>query len=185
MKKRDRRNFYIGLSVFILVAVLILLGFSIVNRVYLKQEIGEKIEGFGLIGVLVFSFFLDLIPQYIAPHAILTASLVLGFTMWKTLAAAVIGSAMGSLLGFEIGRKFSSKAQIIESIFGKKKTDYVKKKINNIGKWFVIIAAVSPLPYIPIVLGMIQLSRKNLIKYGIIPRILGLSASALIVYGII
>jgi membrane protein YqaA with SNARE-associated domain len=92
---------------------------------------------------------------------------------WLTILLTVlIGSSLGAIIGFEIGNKFRKKASLIEHWIGKERTEKFEKGINKKGVWFITLAALSPVPYIPLILGMMHLSRKNFIIYGMIPRMI-------------
>ena len=69
-------------------------------------------------------------------------------------------------------------------MFGNKIFKKAERGINKKGKIIVAIAAVSPVPYIPMVLGAIKMARKEFILWGILPRSIGIIISAVIFYGI-
>ena len=54
--------------------------------------------------------------------------------------------------------------------------------INKYGKIVIPIAALSPLPYLPVVIGSMNFSRRNFIIYGLIPRSIGFVIYGFLVY---
>jgi len=86
----------------------------------------------------------------------------------------VVGSTLGSLLGFYIGKR---KGYLLaRELYGKEKVDKMKSILDSYGKWFVALSAISPLPYIPLIFGSLNMEGRKFIYYGLIPRILGIIA---------
>jgi len=79
-----------------------------------------------------------------------------------------LGSAFGAVVGFSLGKKYGLKLSI--GWLGEKKVKKIEHGINTYGKWIVGVAAFSPLPYISIVFGALDMSWRNFILYGMIPR---------------
>lgn len=152
-----------------------------INYETLQGEISQQIEIYGLIALVVLSFFLDLFPQYISPHIGLFSAALFNFNLINSFFLVLIGSTVGSIVGFEIGKAIRSKSS--KNLFGK--TFQIKRAINQKGKWVVSLAAVSPVPYLPIVLGILDMKRDNFIIYGIVPRAIGLFLITLFAYGVI
>jgi len=70
--------------------------------------------------------------------------------------------------------------EAVDALSPKKSTKKLTYLTNKYGKIVIPIAAVSPLPYLPVVLGTMNLSKRNFIIYGLVPRALGIIA-----YGIL
>lgn len=170
MKKVNKYRIIVA-SIFILVIIFFI--FSITKYNSLEDQIKKKVEIGGLISVGIFSFILDFLPQYMPPHIFIVMNKLIGFNFILLLLLVTIGSSLGSLVGFEIGRRVKKGNSLLE-VLGKKKVKLFEKNINGWKKWFVSLAAVSPLPYIPLILGMFNMSRKNFIIFGVIPRVIGL-----------
>jgi len=64
----------------------------------------------------------------------------------------------------------------IDLMSSKKAADRVTHLTNKYGKIIIPIAAISPLPYLPVALGALNLSEKNFVIFGLIPRALGIAA---------
>lgn len=176
------RHFYrilaVLLTLFMVIAIIAGLSYEDV----FKTEISSKIARYGLIGILVVSFTIEFLPQYFSPHILLTGGLISGVNPLFVLIGILLGTFLGSMAGFELGRKIGENA--IEDLFGKKKYAMVKRGMNSYGKWYFALAAVSPLPYVPMIVGSLNMNYRNFIIFGIIPRMIGLVALALLINGI-
>ena len=182
--KSKKWNPYRILAIAVLILTVILFIYSVVNYAFLENKISEQIELYGFSGIFVLSALFDFLPQWISPEAIIVISGLLGFSMMWTVIIAMLGSAFGSMLGFEIGSHLK-KSRLLIDFLGKEKTKEFEKKMNNGGKWILFIAAVSPLPYIPLIFGMLHFSRRIFIIYGLVPRILGFILTGTVVYWIL
>jgi membrane protein YqaA with SNARE-associated domain len=156
------------LGIVILILVICLFVWSAINYSYIKEKSTQEIEIYGIYGLFFVSFILELIPQYVSPHAGILAVKILDINYLISLLAIIFGSATGSLTGFEIGRRI--KKHFLVECFNEKKIKKIKKGLNKKGRLFVLFAAISPLPYIPLLLGMLHLSRKNFVFYGVLIR---------------
>ena len=146
--------------------------FSIIKQGYIRELISSEIEAYGFFFIFLVSALLEFIPQYVTPYVILINAEVIGISISQLLIFTIAGSVIGSLIGFETGRKYG--LGFVENIYNEKEIMRIQKKTNNYGKWFVLVAAISPLPYIPIIFGFLNLTRKNFIIFGVIPRVIGL-----------
>ena len=150
--------------------------YGLMNYQEIRELAETEIQTYGLVGVLLVSFLLDLFPQYISPHIALISAPLLDFNWIYVFLAVAVGSTLGSMLGFEIGAFSKKKSKLSECIFGEEDCKKIEKSLNNGGKWFISLAAISPLPYIPIILGTIGVKRKTFLFYGILPRVMGFVA---------
>jgi len=158
----------------ILIAMIIVV-FAIISIIYyknLKVQISLQVETYGLIGLFLISAFMDLVPQIFSPVFPMIVLIVAGFNVHLAILVACLGAVAGSILGFEIGRKYGFK--YLEALFeddSLKKIDYFIKKY---GKFFIALAALTPLPYFPMIFGAMNFSRRDFFVYGLICRILEL-----------
>jgi membrane protein YqaA with SNARE-associated domain len=182
-KKRVNLNPYKVGAMIVLMIIVILFLYSIFNYKFLEEKISEEIKIYGIVGIGFFAFLLDLVPQYISPHVLAVIGNLLDMNMFYVILFMVIGSILGSMTAFEIGSKLKKSKFLIE-FMGKKREMKIKKGINQGGKYIISLAAISPLPYIPVVIGMLHMERKKFILYGVVPRITGLIVVGLLTYGI-
>ncbi len=170
---------FIGTILTILIFVIIVYGF--VNYAFLKNEFTNVIISYGMLAVFILSFLLDLFPQPFSAHNIVLGAGLLGFPMYQVVVITIIAAFLASVLGFWIGKYFEE--AFIEDLFGRKKINEMKNRMNKGGgKWYVLLSAISPLPYIPILFGAFEMTWKNFFIYGITPRILGFIVTGLFVH---
>lgn len=169
---------------FLIIALVIVFSLFFITRyIFFQEEFLREILFYGLITLFIASILVELIPQFIHPYFLIATAASVGMNIDKVVFLCVLGSLLGSIIGFEIGRKNGTR---IVPIFFKEKT--VKKIFefwNNKGYLFVFIAAVSPVPYFPIVFGSLDMSRRDFILFGLIPRAVSISLfSYLAIFGI-
>ncbi len=181
MEEKGYKIFGILIAIFAIVIFI----FAMINHLAIETKITEQISIYGLTTLFIISFFLEFIPQYISPHITIFSAALLKLNLINAFFAIAIGSSLGSFLGFEVGKRIKHRTNFTESLFGKKIGKKLEKGLNNKGKFIISLTAVTPLPYIPMIWGVLNVSRKNFLIYGIIPRVIGLLIISLISYGII
>jgi len=164
---------------FLLLTFVLMFISSIFAQEALTNTINKEIEAYGLIFVFVIVALLEIVPQYIGPHIIMIESNILGFSLFMNTITVIVGSFLGSLIGYETGQKYGFK--IVKRFYEKFKIKNIENIVNNRGKWIVTIAAISPLPYVPLIFGSLNMSRKNFTIYGLMPRLISFIILALII----
>jgi|SRR3989344_1221824 len=143
--------------------------FALYNYSFFEDEIGYLINSFGAFALLYMTFFLELIPTYVSPHLGILSAIFLKINPLTALLAVLCGSITGSLLGFEIGRLYGK--EFIINLFGERIVNGIERRINFTGgKTVVFLASISPLPYVPMIIGSLNMDRKKFILWGIFPR---------------
>jgi membrane protein YqaA with SNARE-associated domain len=145
-----------------------ILALFIAGIVY-KVEIGEKVTAgiatYGFIGLFALIFLFDFLPQIMSTYIPVTTALLFGLDPFAVCIISIVASAIGSILAYEIGLKASKR--FINDVINEKAHKKVEKGANTWGKWVVLIAAFTPLPYIPMLFGALKLTRKNFYIYGV------------------
>ena len=149
---------------------LALIFYTLTSSEALKQEFSTQVQDYGIPSLFIFSLLLDLIPQLISPVVMLATAILAGINIHCAILVTILGSTLGSIIGFALGKKYMYTA--VDVLTSKKATQRLTYLTNKYGKIIVPIAAISPLPYLPVLLGAMNLSRKNFAIYGLIPRIL-------------
>lgn len=155
------------------ILALIIVGFmifSLINYNNLKQQMTQEVEISGLVGVFILTFFLEFIPQIMNPILGVLAALTAQINVHFVVLTAVIASFMGSVLGFWIGKKYGSK--YVYALFERKTILKIHNFWEKYGKWFVLVSAVTPVPYVPMIFGALHMKWKDFALYGLLPRIL-------------
>lgn len=175
-KKRKVEKTIKFISVFITLLMLALMIYSFTNLFLLDEEISSLIYDYGIIALFAISILLDLIPQLISPIIALSTGVIAGINVHYAIIATILGSTIGSLIGFTLGKKYMFDA--VNVMTSRKSTTMLTNLTNKYGKIIVPIAAFSPLPYLPVLLGAMNFSKRNFLIYGIVPR-----AISLIIFG--
>ncbi|MDP1728687.1 MAG: VTT domain-containing protein [archaeon] len=157
------------ISILFAMAVIGFMVFSLINYNSLKVRVESEVQVSGFIGLFFAMFFLELIPQVMNPVLAVLAAITANMNVYFVLIFAVLGSLAGSLSGFWIGKKYGFK--YIYALFEEKQVVRVHNFWDKYGKWFVLVSAVSPFPFIPLIFGALHMKWKNFIIYGLIPRI--------------
>jgi membrane protein YqaA with SNARE-associated domain len=176
MKIKETKKVIRFTSVFIALLILAILIYSLVNITTIEEETSSLIKYYGVPALFIISIFLDLIPQYISPVVALAAAIISGINVYYATIAIILGSTIGSTIGYTIGKKYLFNA--VDILATKKSTKKLTRLTNDYGKIIIPLAAVSPIPYLPVVIGAIQFSKRNFIIYGLIPRALSLAIYA-------
>jgi len=161
-------------SILIILVAIALTLYTFTNLATINQETSSLINTYGSPALLAVSFFLDLIPQVISPVAALAVGILAGINLYYAIIATALGSAIGSIIGFTIGKKYMFDA--VDIMTSKKSVNKLTHLTNKYGKIIIPIAAISPLPYLPVVLGAINFSKRNFIIFGLIPRAIAIAA---------
>ncbi|MEK6888494.1 MAG: VTT domain-containing protein [Nanoarchaeota archaeon] len=165
MRKEDARKIiWVAFTLFLVLFVL-----SIMFASFLRFEVDKYIETYGSLAVFIASFLLEFVPQYISGHVAMISAHIFGADILVNLFSVLTGAVLGSSLGFAVGQYYG--LDLINKVFNEKRIERIKSLLNQEGKWFVLISAISPLPYIPMIFGALHLSKSNFLIYGIFPRI--------------
>lgn len=171
-----RRSLKISASAFsivILLGILFLVGVTIFDKEKVAHFLTTSIARYGIVSLFFINFLLDFIPQLMTPYSTLVSFLFVGFNPQFVIWFTITGALAGSMLGFEVGRKYGE--EVVEDFVKKKTITKITRFMNNYGgKVALLIAAISPLPYIPMIVGSLNMTRKNFIVYGLLVRFFGL-----------
>lgn len=159
---------------------IILFTLSIIYQEEIGNLFGAGLGGYGAILLFLIAFLIELIPNYLSPHLGVINAYFLDISLKTTVVFLLLGSITGSILGFELGKKYGTK--LTKNFLTERKIRKIENTLNRKGRWGVLFAAISPIPYLPIILGSIKFSRKNFVGFGILPRSVGIVLMTLIVY---
>lgn len=155
----------------LLALVIVALGIiSILSYQFYKYAITSQISAYGLIGLFIVGAFLDLIPQVLNPFLAILAGIGAGLNPDLSILVVIMGSMVGSLIGFEFGRAYGGR--LMATLFPEKMLVNIIDFWQKHGKIVVLVSALTPIPYIPLLFGALEMERKDLWLYGIIPRII-------------
>jgi len=128
------------------------------------------------IWIILLTGFLDSFPNFVSSFFVMISAISSGMNLNFAILLGIIGSTFGSLVGFAIGKKYLF--SIVKLFFRDKKIKSIIEGMNKYGRIFVLLAAIFPFPYLPMVFGAIGIRWKEFFVWGMIPR-----ACAFIFYG--
>ncbi len=167
MKKRLKSKGIIIFFLLVLVGVLSLVYF---NLDYFNEIVSVYVIKYGLIGILVLSFFADLLEQPIGPEVPASLGVLFGLNIVLVLVFSIIGSYIGSLINYFIGKKYLSFE--VKEAFEKKDYKKYRKLFYKYGGLALALAAISPIPWVAFcwLAGSFKMKLRKFVLYGLIPR---------------
>ena len=170
-----------GYGFWIFVFVMIVIA-SMIVFFDIEALTADFIKSYGYKGVFLFSFFADFLVQPIGPDVVL----ILGITSaqlvpWIVLLLVLLGSYCTMTATYFIGKRFGDPA--LYNLLGKR--NYAKMQQNlKYGKLYLVLSAISPIPYVPYLAGIWKLSFWEVCLYMAIPRTLRFVAVFLFVVNV-
>lgn len=180
MNHRKIRIFIQIFNFFIVLLFLAAILFAVIKKDQLSLIASSSIQTYGLIALFAVNFLLEFIPQFLTPFLMYFPALLAGLNIHLSVVIAVVASFFGSLAGYILGEKYGF--PVLSFFFKQESVDKAVVFMNEYGKISILIAAVTPLPYIPMIIGSLEVSRKNFMFYGLIPRAIGLAVFGYLVY---
>jgi len=176
----NKKKLLFTITVLFAIAFTTIFVLSVIYSSEIESLLGANLQSYGGTILFLLALFIELIPNYLSPHLGILNAYALNLNLDTTIAFLLLGSITGSLLGFELGKVYGVK--LADNFVSVKKINQIEKVLNNKGRWGVLMASLSPVPYFPIVLGSIKLSWKNFIIFGVVPRSIGIILLAWIIF---
>lgn len=148
--------------------ILIFISFALF-AFYVQQIITIFVSDYGFIGIFIMSFITDLLVQPIGPDVPLILGVAVKLNPWIVLLTVLLGSYTALLVAYYLGKTVGAAG--IERIIGKKRFAKLSKYETG-SKWFMFIGSLTPIPYIPYLVGLWRFSFVDTIMFVIIPRTL-------------
>lgn len=156
---------------------IVLLVFALLNYFYFNIDFTERVLYFGYVGIFIFSFLTEFFPQAIlSPHAFMLGAILFSFDFHLSLLLAVFGSIFGSMLGYEFGASLNKR--LVHRISDEKSRTETRRWLIHGEKIIFVLAAITPIPFTPMIFGSLGTNRFNFWIYGVLSRALGIILSA-------
>jgi membrane protein YqaA with SNARE-associated domain len=156
-------GFWIFLGILVMVTVLVLL-------LDVTSLTTDYVENYGYTAVFSFSLISDFLVQPIGPDVILIIAMSLDtLNNWYILLFVLLGSYATMILGYYVGLRLGDPA--LRKLLGRRAYAKMHKNMKY-GKMYLVISAISPVPYIPFLPGMWKLSFFDVCLYVVLPRTL-------------
>ena len=161
--------FYIVSSLFVLLVFFVFLWVAL-NYNDLRSEINTVVIAYGLLGIFVIALLTDMLFQPIGPDIPIIFGIVGGLNPYHVYFAATLASLLASLIGYALGRLYG--VELFQKVYGAKRYTKWSKFYQKHGKWSTLIAALSPVPYVPFcwMAGIFSFKRRNFILFALVPR---------------
>ncbi|MGV8141020.1 MAG: hypothetical protein ACP5NW_01110 [Candidatus Woesearchaeota archaeon] len=164
----------LGLGFWVFIIVTFCLGFLF--AFYIKEFVAVVVSGYGLIGIFFLAIVLEMVVQPVGPDLTLILGVLAGLNGGLVLIVVLAGAYLALYLSYLIGKKIGIPG--VERIIGKK--TFGKINWTSGGKWFMMIGATTPIPYIPYLVGVWDFNFRDTIVYVVIPRTIRLMAVLLL-----
>jgi len=159
-------------SISLIVSILVVMLFILALIYYSKLDIAVStgINKYGVIAIFLITIFLESFPQLLSPQAILISIIASDFNISLAVLSVSIGSIIGSIIGFYIGKKYMF--EIVDYLITEKKKKKMIKHVDTYGTYFLFLSAITPLPYFPMFFGALSMRWKKFVFFGMAPRII-------------
>lgn len=166
------------IDLLVLIIFVGLLIFSLVNFQLLNNKITTSVQSYGIGFLFFITGFIEFFPMFFSPTLPLIVMISAGFSVFLSTLIVCLASIMGSILGFEVGRQYGF--QYVCVLFNPNQWIKVNYFLKKYGKIFMTLAALTPLPYFPIIFGALEIPKKDFLLFGVVPRVIGLILSAVL-----
>jgi uncharacterized membrane protein YdjX (TVP38/TMEM64 family) len=151
--------------------IIFLISISMFSYNSLRQNLTNEFITFGFFGLFLFIVLVELIPQFIGPHIPIILAISTGLNIHLVIIISLLAVIIGSFLGFYLGKKKG--LNLMCFLFREKLLVKILNFWDSYGHFFVLFSALTPLPYFPLIFGSLNMSKKDFIIFGMIPRIIG------------
>jgi membrane protein YqaA with SNARE-associated domain len=152
--------------------------YGITHYSAIKDMSQSAVQNYGLPAMFLISFFLDLFPQFLSGHNLVLVAGILSFNPFSVIVVVLIATFLASVVGFWLGKNLEE--DVFKEIFGKKIYNKIDKGMKKYGRWYSAVSAVTPLPYVPIIYGALDMEWKDFLLFGVIPRMVGFVVTAIL-----
>jgi membrane protein YqaA with SNARE-associated domain len=161
-------------SLILSLLVLIFFTYSIINYGLLKNQIedglGNQVIKYGYIAVFILAFLLEGTPQpFVSALFPFINGLMLGLDFQILLLVTIMGATLSGFTTYVIGLIYGKKLAV--KITGEETFEKYNSLFKRYGKPGMVIIALTPFPYFPILGGIFKMDLRDFITFAIIPRI--------------
>jgi membrane protein YqaA with SNARE-associated domain len=154
MHKEHKKRIAHVFSIAFIILIILFSAYSVINYRLLKNQVTTSIENKGYLGLFISSFILESFPSLIGPGTPLLAALLIKLNFVRLLIILLISTTISSLLTYYLGYRYSD---YFKELIDKKNLKKYERLFRKYGKVGMIIAAVTAVPYIPILAGIFKM----------------------------
>jgi membrane protein YqaA with SNARE-associated domain len=170
-KETPQYNYLHNLGIGFWVFLIVTFSLGFIFAFYIEGLVAVMISGYGFIGIFFMALLLELVVQPVGPDMVIILGTLAGLHGGAVLAVVLAGSYVALYLAYHIGRKIGTPG--IERVVGKNK--FEKINWSSGGRWFMLVSATTPIPYIPYLTGVLDFNLRDTILYVAIPRTIRLA----------
>ena len=157
------------------ILVIILFLYGLVNYRILDKQISERVEfyvgKYGYYSVFVFSFILEISPQpFIGAVGTVASGLVFGLNFYYLLILVIVAGTLSAITAYAIGRLYGKR--IVIKLFGRKNYEKYSLLFKKYGKLAISLAALTPIPYFPVIAGVFKMKAVDFAVYALFVRVI-------------
>jgi len=152
--------------------IVISLNYSEIST-WFESTLEENIKNFGYSSIFIAAFLLESFPQpFISSLIPFATGLFFNLSFIPLISMVVIGSIIGNYVAFTIGAHYGKPVAnlVISQKSYRRSVSWFKRH----GRKSMVILALTPLPYFPMMAGILRMSIREFTLYGVIPRIIHL-----------
>lgn len=167
---------YMGFAVFI--AFIIFSAVILIKLASIEKGIVDIVKGYTYAAILVVALLADMIMQPVGPDIPLVAGILIGLNPFIALVFASAGSLAATVLGYYLGAAYGEAGFM--RFYGFAKYDRWRRLYLKYGRLVVMVAALTPLPYVPVcwLSGIFRMNKAEFIVFSMGSRILRLAGVA-------
>jgi len=178
MKTKNKIFWVIFIMILVILIYIISINYNQINS-FLEENIGV----YGYPAIFLFCFLTDAIDQPVVPEVPSMLGVLYGLDIFIVFLFGVAGIWLISLINFNIvGRKiFKNK---VEEFCSKTKNQKYYTLFHKYGKWSLLLAALTPLPYVTFVWlsGAFDMKFRTFFVFGMLAKAFRLGIILSIVY---
>lgn len=163
------------ISLLLFVLILFFFVYSVFNYRIMRKEISDRTEiyvtRYGYAAVFIFSFLLEISPQpFISALAPLASGIALNMDYYFLTGIVILSATLAGLVGYFVGIVYG-KTFAFRFIDGKNYQKY-KRLFKKYGNFAMSVAALTPIPYFPVLAGVFKMKFTDFAIYALFFRVL-------------
>lgn len=164
----NKSSLKIVLRYSVIIFILLIFILSYVYYDFALNLFTNYLSEYSYYAIAVLAMILEGVPQLLSTDILIVMGQLVGLNMINILISVVIGSTIGSLISFYLGYKYGKKIALlfINQAQFNKTTNYIQKN----GKYALPLISFAPLPYFPIIFGVMKINIWEFLIYGLTAR---------------
>ena len=147
-----KRLVKVSLNVITIIFIILLI-YTAINFKTIKSQISDYMAVGGYFFLFVICFIFESIPTLIGPNYFLFIAELLDFDFYTVLAILILSTTLSGILSYYLGLRARKYVELwIDNDKLKEYDDFV----HHHGKWALPLLVISPIPYLPAIMGIFK-----------------------------